>query len=366
MPQQDAAARFEAALIDTVSKLSTYEVEPALAPFVVLLHLLDRAADADEHTAKAAESILKDLRRAYAWVRTHDKNWPEWLALTKEGQPVDTRTGEAPPPKPIWQPKRVHVLRSEHLPPDLSHVHDLVTLLWPVLPLIQFLHDARASNAWKPEEITARVWEHAFVALCTKPKKMFPCIYDLARTIVRRMRRIFPRLEQDEIDSIADDVACSFQRRNGSVSRYKARARTIPEAAKGVRRYMEAAIRLRAKDAIRTHLDPSFAVPASTLRRWRRKLGIVPENPVHAEEVRRDMKSRQTHAPPDRVSIAKAAKMFGRARSTTMNALHVAEKKYNFTADRGPDRTTIWLTHEQVRWLRECLPAPRRRQPPAR
>jgi hypothetical protein len=265
----------------------------------------------------------------------------------------------------MWQPKRVHVLKGEHLPPDLSYVHDLVRVLWPILPLIQFLHDACASKAWTPEEITARVWEHAFVAICTKPQKMWPYIYDLARMVVRRLCRGFSRLEQDKIDSIAEEVVNSFQRRNGSVSRYKARARTIPEAAKGARQYMEAAIRLRAKDAIRTHLDPSFAVPASTLRRWRRKLGIVPENPAHAEDVRKDMKSRQTHAPPDRVSIAKAAGMFRRARSTTTNALRVAEQKYNVTADRGPDGT-ILLTHEQVRWLKTCLPAPRRRQPPSR
>jgi len=326
VPKQNEAAQFEAALIDTVSKLSLHEAEPALAPFVALLHLLDQAAGADEHTAKDARSILSDLRRVYAWARAHDDNWPEWLAFTREGQPVDTRTGEAPASKPIWRAKRVYLLKREYLPPDLADSYDLATRLWPVLPLIQFLHDAWASGQWTPEEITARLWEHGFIARCTKPKKMWPYIYSLARVTVKRMCRKFARLDQDEIDIIAEDVANSLSRRNVSVSRYKAKANTIQDAAKGVRQYMEAAIRRRAKDVIRRHLDPSLAVPASTLRRWRKR-GIVPDNPAHAEDVRNDMKSRQTHAPPDRVSIAKAAEMFGRARSTTTNALRVAEQK---------------------------------------
>jgi hypothetical protein len=340
MPRQTktVAERFEDALIETVRKLRVRDQDPAFDPVRRLLLLLETAASRDEKEANFARTLLKDLQRVHEYVRLNDNHYRQF----------DRDPGTPRKAKVALELKR------EHLPPHLLYVYDLARNLWPLLPYVNFLHRARGSAT---EVKIARLYEHIFVMLCTRPDAMRPEIEALAAETVARRARRFPGLD---VAGATEAVMGQWYRRRGFVARHRAEARTIREAAERVRGYVQRAVRTRFKDVVRGQLEPEITESASTLRRWRHKDGIRIENATHAEQIRAEKEVRMKHGRAGRVSLNSLAKHLGRARSTTTNALRVAEAKHGFKAERG-EGGTILLTPTEARQVEACLPPARTR-----
>jgi len=347
-PPDPAAVAFENALL-TAARGPRFWNAPALGPFRALTKLIREVASADPHTAQAALRIIHELHRVYEYARLHDDNWRDF------GR----------------HPKRVHDLRKEYLPKELVDLFDLAELMWPILPLVSFLRYNLAGTSWSLEQKMARMYEYAFIVLCTNPRAagarelapMEAALLLFCEHIVKGMGRRRHRWLKDEdaVSQLVDAILDVLKSRKRAVARYRGKARTIEEAATRTRRYMQRTIRRTAYKVMRERYSGKTDVPASTLNRWsRHPLQISVESPEHAQQIREEMRDRQTRPlPAGYVSEKTAAQTLGVARSTFSNALTRAERTFGFTRERrtlGKTPTTL-ISAEQLDLVRQCLPA---------
>lgn len=304
-------------------------------PLTVVVRLVLAVTDENLELAERSLQILKEIHRLYQWLRTYDENWPK---------PTPSR--------------RVLSLKPHHLPSWSVLSYEQAVLVWPVMPIASKIYEELRARRWPPETFQARLYEHGFITMCTHPTLLAPELSLLARHVLHRRKTRFPALAHPLIVAdVADAVLDSFQKRSAAVARYVARASSIPEAARNVRRYMERAISRRANDVLEQVLscpsDP-MSVPPSTARRWR-KNGLDLDDEEHIREV---MRERQTGVKSGRVSVKALAKTLERSRDVIDRALRRAEKKHGFVTERGRGGTAQ-LTIQQARWVEACLPKKR-------